>query len=205
MKPVEEVLEHTHDVLGLEELLALQTVLPGVAWQVVQDEGIHEVDDILHVVGGCELFSTFQLIPLVEAPGEQYHEHEQLVEETRLQLAPVDLHQELAKDMVACVLVQILFFVELWFGLFVVRIYDVKVAVGAQLLQLARPSALDVGNIVAQVVNDVASIVVGLTVLFVHVLGARPAPFRVSLWLRLDDFAWSLELARWVLCHYASA
>ena len=97
VQPIEQVFDDPHDMLALEELFAFQAVLLEIPREVVQDERIHEIDDILYVVAGSELpAAAFLLVAFVEALCEQYHEHEEFVKEAGVQLSPIDLHKELA-------------------------------------------------------------------------------------------------------------
>ncbi len=78
-------------MFGLKKLLALETVFLYVLGEVVQNERIHEVHDILHTVCLDELgVPLLRLIDFVQTAGEQQHEHENLVEERRIELSSVD-------------------------------------------------------------------------------------------------------------------
>lgn len=128
-QPIEQILKHFHDVPQLEELFILQLVLRYVFWEVVQQKWVHEVNDIFHVGSGRVVGSGW--VALIQAPRKKYHKHEELVEERGFQLSPVDLNEELAENVVTCVLIEVLFLVVFWLGLFVVGIDLVEVRRGA--------------------------------------------------------------------------
>lgn len=175
-------------MLDLEELPVLQPILVNILGEVVQQKWIDEVHDVLHVVGLYELGVWLDPAMLVQALREQDHKHKELVEEGRVELPSVDFDQELAEDVVAGVLVQVLLLIILGFGLFVVGVDDVEVRTRAQLLQLAGSLALDISDIVAEVVDDVPGVIIGLALIVVNFLGAGTASLGSALRLRLYDF-----------------
>ena len=65
VQPAEEILNHPHDMLALEELLVLQTVLLDILREVIQDERVHEIHDVLDVVAGGPLSPALLSVTLV--------------------------------------------------------------------------------------------------------------------------------------------